>query len=58
MKQDYLASRIEKRANGEADVVVFCHEGSNSLDEFRHPRSEGVSISNLQHLFIECHKCF
>lgn len=44
---DYLASRTEKRAKGEADVVVFCQEGLNSVDELHQPRSEGETFSGL-----------
>ncbi|EXB53607.1 hypothetical protein L484_005157 [Morus notabilis] len=44
---DYLASRMEKRAKGEADVVVFCHEGSNSLNELHQPRLEGETFAEL-----------
>lgn len=33
---------MEKRAKGEADVIVYCHEGSNSLNELHQPRLEGT----------------
>lgn len=38
--QNYLVSRMEKRSNGEADLVVFCHRGSDSSNELEHPHPE------------------
>ncbi|KAF4385460.1 hypothetical protein G4B88_005792 [Cannabis sativa] len=45
--RDYLSSRTEKRANGEADVVVFCHEDSNSLDNAQQSHSEAETFGEL-----------
>ncbi|XP_062076312.1 uncharacterized protein LOC133781360 [Humulus lupulus] len=44
---DFLSSRTEKRANGEADVVVFCHEESNSLDNVHQSHSETETFGKL-----------
>ncbi|KAM2046650.1 hypothetical protein FF2_005432 [Malus domestica] len=44
---DYLVSRMEKRSNGEVDLVVFCHKGSESSKEFDQPHSEGKVFSEL-----------
>lgn len=41
--QDYLFSRMEKRSNGEADLVVFCHKGSDSSKEVEHPDPDSES---------------
>lgn len=40
---DYLVSRMEKRSNGEADLVVFCHKGSDSSKELEHPDPDSES---------------
>lgn len=40
--QDYLVSRIGKRQNGQADLVVVCHGGSGNLKEFDQPQSESM----------------
>ncbi|KAK9999470.1 hypothetical protein SO802_019073 [Lithocarpus litseifolius] len=46
-EQDYLVSRIGKRQNGQADLVVVCHGGSSNLKELDPPQSESVILSNL-----------
>lgn len=43
---DHLASRMEQRTQGHADLVVFCSEGSNSLKE-QEPRPENEIITEL-----------
>ncbi|GMY16071.1 hypothetical protein FCV25MIE_11310 [Fagus crenata] len=44
---DYLVSRIGKRQNGQADLVVVCHGGSGNLKELDQPQSESVILSEL-----------
>ncbi|XP_062014856.1 uncharacterized protein LOC133731506 [Rosa rugosa] len=44
---DYLLSRMEKRSSGEADLVVFCHKGSDSSKELEHPHSESEIFSEI-----------
>ncbi|KAM6555207.1 hypothetical protein CsatB_015969 [Cannabis sativa] len=44
---DYLSSRAEKKANGEANVLVFCHEESNSLDSAHKSDSETETFGKL-----------
>ncbi|KAL6200820.1 hypothetical protein ACLB2K_030601 [Fragaria x ananassa] len=44
---NYLVSRMEKRSNGEADLVVFCHRVSDSSNELEHPHSESKIFSEI-----------
>ncbi|PRQ17201.1 hypothetical protein RchiOBHm_Chr7g0192441 [Rosa chinensis] len=44
---DYILSRMEKRPNGEADLVVFCHKGSDSKKELEPPHSESKKFSEM-----------
>ncbi|KAK9274035.1 hypothetical protein L1049_018849 [Liquidambar formosana] len=44
---DYLVSRMENRPKGQADLVVFCHEGFHSIKELNQPRSESEVFSEL-----------
>ncbi|XP_050277617.1 uncharacterized protein LOC126719088 [Quercus robur] len=44
---DYLVSRIGKRQNGQADLVVVCHGGSGNLKELDQPQSESVILTEL-----------
>ncbi|XP_024195721.1 uncharacterized protein LOC112198854 [Rosa chinensis] len=44
---DYFLLRMEKRPNGEADLVVFYHKGSDSKKELEHPHSESKIFSEM-----------
>ncbi|OAY54577.1 uncharacterized protein LOC110611857 [Manihot esculenta] len=44
---DYLVSKMEKRTNGQADLVVFCHGGSYSAKGLEKPQSESQILSEL-----------
>ncbi|CAK7339058.1 unnamed protein product [Dovyalis caffra] len=44
---DYLTSRTEKRPSGQADLVVFCYGGSNSMKGLDQPQSESETFSEL-----------
>ncbi|KAF2286329.1 hypothetical protein GH714_014231 [Hevea brasiliensis] len=44
---DYLVSKMEKRTNGQADLVVFCHEGSYSAKGFEEPQTESEILFEL-----------
>lgn len=44
---DHLLSRKEKREEGQADLVVFCHGGTHSLRELDQSRSESEIFSEL-----------
>ncbi|PRQ20749.1 hypothetical protein RchiOBHm_Chr7g0231521 [Rosa chinensis] len=46
--RDYFLLRMEKRRNGEADLVVFCHKGSDSKKELGHPHSESTIFSEME----------
>uniref|UniRef100_A0A2C9UFW7 V-type proton ATPase subunit S1/VOA1 transmembrane domain-containing protein n=1 Tax=Manihot esculenta TaxID=3983 RepID=A0A2C9UFW7_MANES len=46
---DYLVSTMEKRTNGQADLVVFCHGGSYSANGPEQPQTESL----LSSLIIE-----
>ncbi|XP_002523386.2 uncharacterized protein LOC8282144 [Ricinus communis] len=43
---DHLVSRMEKRQNGQADLVVFCH-GAHSAKGLEQPKSESEILSEL-----------
>ncbi|XP_050219347.1 uncharacterized protein LOC126669825 [Mercurialis annua] len=44
--QDHLVSRMEKRQNGQADLVVFCH-GAHSAKGLEQPETESEVLSKL-----------
>ncbi|KAJ4834209.1 hypothetical protein Tsubulata_020567 [Turnera subulata] len=44
---DHLISRMENRANGKADLVVFCHENSHSAKGIEQSRTESEDFSQL-----------
>lgn len=46
-----MVSRMEKRTKGEADLVVFCHEQSESSEEVEDSRLESM----LKLLFSICY---
>ncbi|XP_044469492.1 uncharacterized protein LOC123198782 [Mangifera indica] len=45
--QDYLLSRMEKKTEGKADLVVFCYDGTESMNQLDQPRPESEVISGL-----------
>ncbi|KAF3444369.1 hypothetical protein FNV43_RR14061 [Rhamnella rubrinervis] len=47
---EYVVSRMERRTKGEADLVVFCHDRSESLKEVEQSRSESEVFSELINL--------
>lgn len=42
--EDFVGSRMETGVSGKTDLIVFCHEGSQELDQ---PESEGKTLSAL-----------
>ncbi|KAA8537362.1 hypothetical protein F0562_026951 [Nyssa sinensis] len=44
---DYVVSRMGNRPNGQADLIVFCHGGSNSFGDLDHLHSESQVFSEL-----------
>ncbi|KAK6921308.1 V-type proton ATPase subunit S1/VOA1, transmembrane domain [Dillenia turbinata] len=44
---EYLNSRIGKRSNGDADLVVFCHPGSGFPNKLGEQDSEGDIVSKV-----------
>ncbi|KAG5118147.1 hypothetical protein JHK82_032567 [Glycine max] len=45
--QDYLTTRMEESHRGKTDLVVFCNEGSQALENVDRTQSEGEVLSNL-----------
>ena len=45
--QDYLTKRMEESHRGKTDLVVFCNEGSQALENVDRTQSEGEVLSNL-----------
>ncbi|WCJ28689.1 hypothetical protein M5689_010371 [Euphorbia peplus] len=45
--QDHLVSKMEKRSNGQADLVVFCQEGTHSAKGLEQTQTEGKTLSEL-----------
>ncbi|KAL5765325.1 hypothetical protein ACOSQ2_017919 [Xanthoceras sorbifolium] len=45
--QDHLLSRIESAPKEQADLVVFCNEGSRSMEQLDQPLSESEIITEL-----------
>lgn len=45
-----MVSRMERRTKGEADLVVFCHERSESLKEVERSRSESMFSFVILHM--------
>lgn len=41
-EQDYLVSRRERRVQGNADLIMFCHGRSAASDEFDTRESESM----------------
>ncbi|KAJ9153297.1 hypothetical protein P3X46_026751 [Hevea brasiliensis] len=44
---DYLVSKMEKRTDGQADLVVFCHGGLYSSKGLEQPQTESETLSEL-----------
>nr|QTZ19466.1 2-C-methyl-D-erythritol 4-phosphate cytidylyltransferase [Bixa orellana] len=44
---DHLASRMEKRTEGQTDLVVFCQGGSRTFKELDQPNPESVVLSEV-----------
>uniref|UniRef100_A0A2P2M203 Uncharacterized protein MANES_03G085800 n=2 Tax=Rhizophora mucronata TaxID=61149 RepID=A0A2P2M203_RHIMU len=44
---EYLLSKMKKRSNGSAELVVFCHGGSDSRKGLEDPQSESEVLSGL-----------
>ncbi|XP_015883587.1 uncharacterized protein LOC107419343 [Ziziphus jujuba] len=44
---EYLWSRMEKRTKGGVDLIVFCHEGSESVKEAEQSLSESEVLGDL-----------
>ncbi|KAJ0020853.1 hypothetical protein Pint_31490 [Pistacia integerrima] len=47
--QDHLLSRMEKKTEGQADLVVFCYDGTKSENQLDQPHPESEVISGLIH---------
>ncbi|KAF2314583.1 hypothetical protein GH714_027769 [Hevea brasiliensis] len=45
--KDYLVSKMEKRTDGQADLVVFCHGGLYSSKGLEQPQTESETLSEL-----------
>ncbi|KAI9196610.1 hypothetical protein LWI28_025395 [Acer negundo] len=45
--QDHLLSRMENTPKEQADLIVFCNEGSHSMEQLDQPRPESEVISEL-----------
>lgn len=43
--QDHLLSRMEKKTEGKADLVVFCYDGTESMNQLDQPRPESMLSS-------------
>ncbi|CAK9158041.1 unnamed protein product [Ilex paraguariensis] len=44
---DYLVTRMKRGPKGHANLIVFCHGGSHSLEELDQPHSESRMFSEL-----------